>query len=491
MAEPTPTLYELNVRAALGCLASELGRPATLDDLPDPLLDRLAGHGFDWLWCLGVWEGSSASRAIARTHRELRREYEQALPDLTDEDVCGSCFAITGYEVASRLGGPAALERLRTRLRARGIRLMLDFVPNHTARDHPWTVSRPHFYLQGGEADLAREPQNYYRVETAGGPRIIAHGRDPIFPGWTDTAQLDYSKPEVQEAMRAELLQVAGRCDGVRCDMAMLVVSNVFQMTWRLPAAPFWPRAIRQVRAEHPAFLFLAEVYWDLEWTLQQQGFDYTYDKGLYDRLRRGEAGPVREHLQGDMAFQEKLARFLENHDEARATEAFSPALHRAAATVTYLCPGLRFFHDGQLDGRRRRVPVQLCRLPDEPPDAELQAFYTALLRCVQDPAVRGGAWRLLEALPAWEGNFTCGDFVAFVWEGAERRRLVVVVNFGPAQGQCYVPLPFADLAGRRLLLRDRLGPAVYEREGDSLRAPGLYLDMPAWGCHAFALTGA
>jgi hypothetical protein len=481
-----PTLYEVHVRSWVRRLGRALGRPATLHDVPDAELDRLADLGFDWLWCLGVWQTGTLGREIARSLPALRREYERALPDLTEDDICGSGFAVAGYEVHPALGGLPALGRLRERLRARGIRLLLDFVPNHTALDHPWVASHPEFYVQRTETDLQREPHNHRRVETSAGPRVLAHGRDPFFPGWTDTLQLDYGKPELQDAMRGELLKIAACCDGVRCDMAMLVLPSVFQMTWRTPAAPFWPRAIRTVRAAHPEFLFLAEAYWDLEWTLQQQGFDYTYDKRLYDRLRARQPGPVRDHLRAEIGFQAKLARFLENHDEPRAAEAFPGPVHRAAAVLTHLTPGLRFFHEGQLAGRRLRVPVQLCRWPEEPVDRALAEFYDRLLACVRDRVVQSGAWRLLDCGPAWEGNGSSEAFVAFAWEAAAGRRLLAAVNYGESQAQCYVRLPFPDLAGRAVELRDRLGPAAYRRHGDPLLASGLYLDLPPWGVHVF-----
>ena len=133
--------------------------------------------------------------------------------------------------------------------------------------------------------------------------------------------------------------------------MAMLVLPDVFERTWGIRPDPFWPKAIEAVRRGHPDFVFMAEVYWDLEWTLQQQGFDYAYDKRLYDRLREQTAGPVRAHLRAAPDYQDKLARFLENHDEPRAASTFAPEVHAAAAVLTYLSPGLRFFHQGQTRG--------------------------------------------------------------------------------------------------------------------------------------------
>jgi hypothetical protein len=484
-----PALYEINTRVWLTELSRGLGRPATLDDVPDAELDHLANLGFDWVWFLSVWQTGQAGQRVSRTHPEWRREFQETLPDLREEDIAGSGFAIAGYAVPDRLGGDAALVRLRERLRRRGLRLLLDFVPNHTGLDHPWVESHPDHYVRGTEVDLARAPQNYTWVKRTQGDLLLAHGRDPYFPGWPDTLQLDYGKPATQEAMIAELMSIAGRCDGVRCDMAMLVLPDVFERTWGIRARPFWQEATQRVRERFPDFCFMAEVYWDLEWELQQQGFDYTYDKRLYDRLRGGQARPVREHFHAGLDYQNKLARFLENHDEPRAAAAFPPGVHQAAAVTTYLSPGLRFFHQGQFQGRRKRISPHLCRGPVEPADPELERFYGRLLAVLQQPLVRVGQWRLLQCTPAWEGNWTWDCFLAFAWQGPGGERLLVAVNYAPNQSQCYVRLPFTDLAGSRWRLRDHLEELVYDREGSDLQSRGLYLDVPPWQASVFALT--
>jgi hypothetical protein len=494
-----PALYQINTRVWLHELARDLERPVTLDGVPDTALDQIAARGFDWVWLLGIWQTGPASRGVARSLPNLLREFHEVLPDLTEEDITGSPFAVQGYQVHKDFGGDGALRRLRQRLAERGLRLVLDFMPNHTALDHPWVQGRPDFYIHGTDADLAREPQNYRRVITSQGSAVLAHGRDPYFPGWTDTFQLNYRHPGLREAMMTELARIAERCDGVRCDMAMLILPEVIQRTWGQASSPsggappvdtsFWLEAIARVRASHPDFRFMAEVYWDLEWTLQQQGFDYTYDKRLYDRLLARAAGAVRGHLHADLDFQNKSARFLENHDEPRAAAAFPPPVHEAAAVMTFLVPGLRFFHEGQLEGRKIHVPVQLRRRPDEPVDGDVRDFYLRLLACLRRPEVRQGHWQLLECRPAWEGNPTWDQFIAFTWEGPNRQRLLVTVHYGPFPGQCYVGLPFGDLAGRSFLLRDLLGPARYERDGSELARHGLYLDMPAWGYHVFEMS--
>jgi hypothetical protein len=484
-----PALYQVNTRVWLTELSQALGRPATLDDVPDAALDRMANLGFDWLWFLSVWRTGLASLRRSRAQPELRKEFEETLPDLREEDIAGSGFAITGYTVAPSLGGDAALERLRQRLANRGLKLMLDFVPNHTGLDHPWVREHPEYYVAGREADLTREPRNFTRVMGANGDLLLAHGRDPHFPGWSDTLQLDYSNPATRQAMIEQLRNVADRCDGVRCDMAMLVLPEVFEHTWGRRPHAFWPDATRQVRERHPEFLFLAEVYWDLERTLQQQGFDYTYDKRLYDRLREGRARPVLEHLAAELEYQGKLTRFLENHDEPRAAATFPLETHKAAAVITFLSPGMRFFHHGQFEGRRLRISPHLIRAPIEPCDHALPAFYDGLLAVLRLSQLRHGHWRLLECLPAWEGNWTVDEYVAFAWEVPGRDPLLVTVNYASHQSQCYVRLPFPDLDGRTVRLSDLLGPARYDREGTDLATRGLYLDLPPWGYHLFALS--
>ena len=486
-----PSLFQINTRVRLSELSAALGRRATLDDVPDAELDRLAHDGFDFVWFLGVWQTGEAARRVSASNPEWLAEYHRVLPDLRDADVTGSCFAVKDYHVHVDFGGDEALARLRGRLHRRGLRLLLDFVPNHVAPDHVWVQSHPEFFIEGSEAQIAAAPQNWCRVDVAGTSRILAYGRDPYFSGWPDTLQLNYGHTALQEALIGELRRVAGQCDGVRCDMAMLVLPDVFQRTWGVATEPFWPRATAAVRGLAPDFLFMAEVYWDLEWTLQQQGFDFTYDKRLYDRLEHGPARAAREHLHAGLDFQDHLARFLENHDEPRAAATFPPERHRAAAVITFFAPGLRFFHQGQREGKRIRIPMHLGRGPLEPPDEAIGAFYDALLACLRTPAYRTGHWQLLNAAPAWDGNGSHDAFIASAWSGTGNARHLVVVNYADHHAQCLVALPWPELAGHAWRLQDGLSNAVYDRDGTELVGRGLYLDLPPWGRHAFTITRA
>ena len=484
-----PSLYQVNTRVWISRLSESLGRRATLDDVADAELDLLAGMGFDWVWLLSVWQTGPVAQRVSRSHVGWLEEFQETLTDLREEDIAGSGFAIQSYSVHRDLGGAAALARLRQRMQKRGLKLMLDFVPNHMAPDHPWVDEHPDYFVHGSESDLSRAPQNYCRVQTKNGPLVLAYGRDPYFDGWPDTLQLDYGNPDLQETMIGELKRIAEQCDGVRCDMAMLVLPDVFERTWGIRAELFWPKATASVRLEHPHFRFMAEVYWDLEWTMQQQGFDYTYDKRLYDRLREGHARPVREHFHAGLDYQNKLARFLENHDEPRAAETFSPDVHEAAAVITFLSPGLRFFHQGQFEGRRKRISPHLVRAPEEPIDPRLEKFYERLLAVLRAPVVRAGRWQLLECISAWEGNWTSDCFIACSWHAEDGQRRLVTVNYAGNQSQCYVRIPFPDLGGRTVQLADLMGSARYQRNGDELSSRGLYLDLAAWGYHVFEVT--
>ncbi|MEX1172180.1 MAG: alpha-amylase family glycosyl hydrolase [Chloroflexota bacterium] len=496
-----PIVYELDTRAWLAALSRRYGRNVRLGDVPDGALKAITGTGCDMVWLMGVWRTGAAGRKVARSLSWLATEARTILPDFTPRDIVGSPYAIADYEVASSLGGDEGLASLRRRLARVGVGVVLDFVPNHTALDHPWVHRHPDWYVRATPERAASDPSSWFPVRAGGPTRFLAHGRDPNLPAWPDTAQLDYRVPEVRAAMSDVLLQIATRCDAIRCDMAMLELEDVFCATWQsrvvepasggdVPAGEFWWHAIRALRTRYPNVIMIAESYWGLEYRLQQMGFDYTYDKTLLDRLRDGNGVEVAAHLRADADYQRRSVRFLENHDEPRAAASMSPSRLRAAAVVVAAVPGMLLLHDGQLDGARFRTPVELGRRPDEPIDVELRAFYERLLAAVGGVAVRRGTPIRLDPRATWEGDSTHAGVVAWLWVGPRRSFRLMVANLGPTTARCFLPIRVPDFAGRTIVLEDLLSDARYERDGSQLLDRGLYLEMPPDGHHLFRFRG-
>ena len=483
-----PTIYEINTAVWLGDLSRQLGRPIDLGEVPADEWDRLAALRVDAVWLMGVWQRSPAGLEIAQRNPELVSSFRATLPDLRDDDVIGSPYCVRGYELEPPFGAPEALATARAELATRGIGLILDYVPNHVAPDHPWTVDHGDYFIRGTAAELESNPASF--LETAAG--VLANGKDPYFAPWPDVVQLDAFSPGLRAAVIDTLVAIGEKCDGVRCDMAMLMTNEVFARTWgeragAPPADDYWPTIIPAVRKTYPDLVFIAEAYWDMEWALQQQGFDFCYDKRLYDRLVSETAQSVRGHLQAADDYQERLVRFIENHDEPRAADTFPPEKERAAAVVMSTLQGARLYHAGQLEGLHTHIPVFLARGPQQPEDQDLRAFYDKLLGAVADSGLRDGEWQLCDCT-GWPDNSSAEQLVAWCWRTNGQRHLVVV-NLAAQDAQARVRLPWSDLAGRTWQIHDALNGDAFDRDGGELQDEGLYVGMGPWESYFLALA--
>jgi hypothetical protein len=484
-----PVIYEVNTAVWLNELSRTAGRRITLACVADADWDAVTPAGIDAVWLMGVWARSPAGLALANANAELQESFADALPDLRHADVIGSPYCVRRYTVDAGFGGPDALAVARAALAARGVRLILDYVPNHVAPDHQWVTSRPELFVRGDEHDIKADSEGWL----VAGRSVLAHGRDPYFPPWPDVVQLNAFSPALRAATADTLADIAGQCDGIRCDMAMLMTNEVFARTWDgqtgpAPAAEFWPDVLGQLRARHPHVVMIAEAYWDMEWVLQQQGFDFCYDKRLYDRIIGVDVSAVRDHLQADLSYQSRLVRFLENHDEPRIASCLGGEAERAAAVAIATLPGATLWHEGQFEGRRVRPPVFLSRRPDERPDADLADWYRHLLAAVASHRVRAGAWRLLEA-EGWPDNQSCRMLAAWSWAGDRGGdRHVVVINLSGQAAQARVRLEWLDLPGRSWLLTGILGQQVFKRDGDELASRGLFVALNPWQFYLLAL---
>jgi hypothetical protein len=487
-----PVIYEVNTAVWLAELSSAAGTPVTLANVPDSGWDAITPAGTDAVWLMGVWERSPAGLALANANPGLLESFRAALPDVRPEDIIGSPYCVRRYVTDQRFGGPAGLASARAALAARGVRLILDYVPNHVAPDHPWvTLGDPELFIQGDQDDLKADPPGWMSV----GGRVLAHGRDPYFPPWPDVVQLNAFSGAMRAATARTLADIADQCDGIRCDMAMLMTNDVFARTWGERGGPrpdeeFWPTVIGELHghAGHQETVLIAEAYWDMEWTLQQQGFGFCYDKRLYDRILGGDPSAVRGHLRADLGYQAGLLRFLENHDEPRIASELPAVLQRAAAVTIATLPGATMWHEGQFEGRRARVPVFLQRRPAEPPDEELASWYRDLLSQVASHRVRTGDWQLLE-VAGWPDNQSSDNLLAWSWTGdAGADRHVVVVNLSQVPAQGRIPLPWPDLPGRGWRLTDLEGDGEFERDGEELAGSGLFVDMRPGQCYLLAV---
>ncbi len=482
-----PHLLEIHAFAFLSRVRARAGEGVKLSSVPREEWERFRNMGFDLIWLMGIWKRSRGAREAALGDRRLQKSFRESLPDWKDRDVVGSPYAVYAYEVDPYLGGEEDLAALRATLNELGLKLIVDFVPNHLALDHPWTRSHPSRFMDRRNG-LREHRDWFFRTPTGS---YLAHGRDPYFPPWKDTVQVDMFSEEARSALVGELLKIAEVSDGARCDMAMLLLNDVFRDTWGLgldPAVPvkeFWEEAISQVKATYPRFLFIAEVYWDLEEKLQSLGFDYTYDKVLYDRLLRASAGNVIAHLKDKEKVLPRLVFFTENHDEERSVTAFGREKSLAAAAVVATLPGLRLFQEGQMEGKKTRSPIQLGRWRAERADEGVADYYEMLLSFVNAPIFHDGRWSMLSARPAWVENESYRHLLVWYWEKDPDWRLCVI-NFSHDASQGAIPVPGMMLQRPFLRLKDAVTNETYERDTRELSDVGLYLSLDPWRSHLF-----
>ncbi len=486
-----PHLYEINTWSWLEKLSARLGRHVTLADVPDAEWDTIAQFGFNVVWLMGVWQRSPESRRIMLEDPANRASYDAALPGWKPSDVIASPYAVAGYVPDPRIGTWATLDGVRKKLRARGIALILDFVGNHTSLDHPWTREHPEFYIQGTSQQVEQNPSAFCRVESAKGPAFLALAKDPYFPPWKEVAQLNHFNPAMRAAQIADLRVIATHCDGIRCDMAMLLLNEIFANVWgpflgdtARPEKEFWSEA----HAAVPNLALLAEAYWGTEGRLLELGFTFAYDKPLYDAVRDANPGGVRGCLSASLDYQNHLARFLENHDENRSAAVFQGGRLIAAGTLMATLPGMRFYYQGELEGAKIRLPITLRMAADEPPDPAISAFFQKILKITNEDVFHSGGWSLLPIVN--EGDDTSGNLAVYQWR-SENAWKIVAVNIVGMASQGRVRLGNLVSPSKQYVFYDELHDVRYPRSGEELRNIGLFVRREAFDAHLFDVTEA
>lgn len=488
-----PTLYEINTRVWIKRFDSSHHK-TTLKDIPESYWKELAGLGIEYVWLMGVWQTCESIVDKYCFEENLIKGYSKALKDWKREDVAGSPYSIDTYTVSKSLGTEEDLANLKTVLNKIGIKLILDFVPNHFSAGSSLIQSNPEIFLGVSGQTFRNEPHTFFqpRIDKA---EFFAHGRDPFFPAWQDTVQVNFCSKAARNYLIETLVRLSDLCDGVRCDMAMLALNNVFKNTWAGVlredclnnfSSEFWSEAISVLKKKRSDFLFLAEAYWDLEWQLQQLGFDFTYDKRLTDRIKNSYSREIIDHLKADNSYQQKSIRFVENHDEERIANVLSKEKSKASAVIISSIQGMRFYHDGQFEGKRIKLPVQLVRGPEEVVNKDLKQFYEKLLKICSHPVFKNGSWKLLAPIPSWESNFTYQNMLAWEWRLNDERR-IIVVNYSEFVSTCRIKL---DIAGysEELVFIDLLNETKYNRSAEEIHIMGLYVELKPWQAHIFLL---
>jgi hypothetical protein len=488
---PHPHLYEINTWAWLESLSTRLGRTIKLEDVPDGEWDQFARCGFDVVWLMGIWQRSAESRRLALADPLNRPAFDLALPGWKPEDIVGSPYAVANYVPDPRIGTWHSLDAVRRKLHGLGLALFLDFVGNHTALDHPWVHQHPEYYIQGMPSDFQKDPPSFHRIDLPGGTRFIALGRDPYFPPWRDTAQLNHFEPRMRAAQIADLRAIAAHCDGVRCDMAMLHLSDIFQKTWGhlLGGAKPLPREFwADAHAAVPDLILLAEAYWSTEQRLLDLGFSFCYDKGLYDAERDLRIQEIHDRLAAPVDYQGRLARFLENHDERRCVSVFGKQQLTSAVRLFGTIPGMRFYHQREFDGCSTFLPITLRVGAPESPDPWIASLFDQILSITKQDAFHSGTWNVLSALP--ESDASSSNLAVYEWRYAATWKLIVVNLAGePSQGRIH----FGNrlLPAQQYIFHDELDGVRYPRGGDELRRLGLFVRRDGFAAHLFDVSPA
>ena len=479
-------IYEINTRVWLKQFDS-----SKLIEVPKSYWENLQKKGFEYIWLMGVWETVPSTIKKYCFVDGLIKEYNFALPNWKEEDVIGSPYAIDKYDINPNIASKKEIQKFKKQLNEIGLKLILDFIPNHFSVETSLLKEHSNIFLKANK-DLYKNDARTFFTDSQY-DNYFAHGKDPYFEAWQDTIQVNYFNSAARDYMTNILIQLTELCDGVRCDMAMLMLNSVFSSTWskvinsidyKSPDNEFWSSAISKVKGIEKDFLFIAEAYWDLEFQLQTLGFDFTYDKQLYDRLLSGNVNSIYEHLKADKDYQEKSLRFIENHDEKRSAEVFGSS-SKAAAVIMSTIPGMKLFYDGQFLGKKIKLPVQLGREPEEELSIEIKNYYEKLLDITKDEIFSKGEFTLLYPIQAGSDNDSHKNVLSWIWNYKNQIR-IVVVNYSDNIAVCKIKLKL-KIVEENIVLINLLKDRKYLPSPKEIFSEGLYIQLDPFESHIFS----
>ncbi len=523
-----------------------------LDQVPDTELDEMASRGVTGLWLIGLCQRSSASQKIKRI--------------TGNPDALASAYSLYSYEIAHEIGGSDALENLKSRAGARGIRMASDMVPNHMAIDSQWIVERPDYFLSlphqpfpnasFGGPDLCDsdgigiflEDGYYSKTEASvvfkrvdydsGDTRFVYHGNDGTAIPWNDTAQLDYLKPEVREAVMQTILEVARQFPIIRFDAAMTLAKRHIHRLWfpapgsggdipsragrgvsaeefdALMPHEFWREVVERVGREVPDTLLLAEAFWMMEgYFVRTLGMHRVYNSAFMNMLRDEKNAEYRQTLKNTLEFDPailgRFVNFMNNPDEKTAAEQFGKGdKYFGVCTLLATLPGLPMIGHGQIEGYLEKYGMEYPRAYwNEVPDAGFIAHHErAIFPLLKRRHLFAGSDNFT-LYDFWNGDGAVDeDVFAFSNRAGEERALVVFNNrdsgaagwikssvgftqkglcglqqrdLGEALGTCHE-------AKKWTIFRENTADIEFLRPSAELCEKGLFIELGAYGHQVF-----
>jgi glycosidase len=524
----------------------------TLDAIPDEELDMMARRGISGLWLIGLWERSKASEKIKRWRGNA--------------DAVASAYSLDDYRIAEDLGGDPAHANLRDRAAARGIRLASDMVPNHMGIDSRWVIEYPDRFIWVPEPpfpaytytgkNLADDERVEIRLEdhywndtdaavvferrdrATGDVRYVYHGNDGTSFPWNDTAQLDYLKADVREAVIQTILDVARRFPVIRFDAAMVLAKRHIERLWwpepggggaipsrsqyamtkaafdALMPHEFWREVVDRVAAEAPDTLLLAEAFWLMEgYFVRTLGMHRVYNSAFMHMLRdednAGYRKVIRETVEFDPEILQRFVNFMTNPDEESAVEQFGTGdKYFGVLTLLATLPGLPMIGHGQIEGFGEKYGMEFrrARLEEQPNEGLIARFDREIVPLLHERGRYAGAadFHLYDVTTG--GGTVEEDIYAYSNGRGPERSLVIYHNrFGSASGWVRVSIPFARKGadGTKKLVRATLAEALevpaaadsfiafrearsgleYLRSGTDLMERGLFVELDAYRC--------
>jgi hypothetical protein len=497
---------EVNTLPRLDQMSRDHAHHITLGHIPEYELNNLLPHDrYDAVWMMGIWERSPQSAKLALDH--LNQYQHDVLPDAHRSDIAGSAFSITGHIPDKQIApdGWAEVDNLRAQLHHRRTKLFVDLIINHKGLGCEWSHIHPDWFVRGNENLAKQYPADYHKLR-ANDNQIywIARGKEFRYEGcWIDTLQLNYANPYMRRALINEWINIAKHVDGFRVDMAALATNDQFLKNWGDLLSPeerkyiehateFTSEAIHSLRLVKNPFtqkppVIIAETYTHQD-ILKQCGFDYLYAKVDFYNLFERVVGPRNESPQNLYLYlkylsdidRQKQVRMTENHDEDRAFSKYGLEPSLAMAVVnTFVANGFYMIQDGQTDGHRIKVPVQLSRTPVEEPNMKVRRFYDHLFNVKNANVFQNGDWSMADRTAVGWGNQTFEAIMPQQFDLPEQGGAVVCTNIRGYDAECHIKLPSGvkhvfvhDLTNNRDLPENQIAHP---------NQLGMYVKLPPW----------